>query len=198
MSSQTYKINDIKTICLGNKDFRKILATFKNLQIVVMSLKKDGFIDTEVHKHNDQLFYVHKGSARVILNGNKKYTINKDDVFIVPANTEHKIECTCPSLKLLTIYTPPVHDESNYIHKFKQSGGNNTEIIVVSPSHVITNNEENNDDKYLELEKPKQVCEDVLKKVTKKYKKYKSKYIQCRNQYISLLQKMNLQEEIII
>jgi mannose-6-phosphate isomerase-like protein (cupin superfamily) len=92
-----------------NVDFRRVLYTGKNLQLVLMSLNPGEEIGDEVHKTGDQFFRVESGNGEVRINGNS-IVIKNDDAFVVPAGAQHNvINSGQQPLKLYTIYAPPHH-----------------------------------------------------------------------------------------
>ena len=50
-------VQDIESVATGNDDFRRVLYTARNCQLVVMALKPQEDIGAEVHKL-DQFFRV--------------------------------------------------------------------------------------------------------------------------------------------
>lgn len=110
-----YKAN-IEKETIENENYRKVLFTGKNMQLVVMSLKKGEDIPMEVHPHIDQFIRVEKGNAYVKI-GKEEFNLSDDDVVIVPAGQEHYVKNTGEEeLKLYTIYTPPEHKDGT-VHK---------------------------------------------------------------------------------
>ena len=108
-------IKDIDTLTLENNDFRRVLYTAKNSQLVLMSLKPKEEIGLETHKL-DQFFRVEEGSGKAILDG---VTTEISDGFaiVVPAGTKHNIINTGANpLKLYTIYSPPNHRDGVVDH----------------------------------------------------------------------------------
>lgn len=103
-------IGNIESLTLKNNNFRKVLFTAKNCQLVLMSLKKTEDIGMEVHKNVDQFFRLEQGTGVVIMDG-KKYKIKDGSAFIVPAGTKHNIINTSKTnpMKLYTIYSLPQH-----------------------------------------------------------------------------------------
>jgi mannose-6-phosphate isomerase-like protein (cupin superfamily) len=101
---------NIEKLTLKNKNYRKVLATTKNMQLVLMSLKPLEEIGTEVHKHTSQFMRIEKGSCVAII-GSKKIKLKDDDFIIIPPNTKHNIinNSKTEKLKLYSIYTPPEH-----------------------------------------------------------------------------------------
>lgn len=92
-----------------NDNFRKVLYTAKNSQLVVMSLKPKEDIGSEVHQL-DQFIRVEKGQGKSVLNG-KEYELSDGSAVVIPAGTEHNIINTSESegMKLYTVYSPPNH-----------------------------------------------------------------------------------------
>ncbi len=94
---------------ISNKNFRKVLYTGKNMQLVLMSLKPGEDIGDEVHKNVDQFFRVEKGTGEATINGNK-YPLKDGISIIVPAGADHNLVNTGKDdLKLYSIYSPPQH-----------------------------------------------------------------------------------------
>ena len=61
-------VQNIETLATKNTNFRRVLYTAKNCQLVVMSLLPSEEIGMEVHKL-DQFFRVEEGSGEAILDG---------------------------------------------------------------------------------------------------------------------------------
>jgi mannose-6-phosphate isomerase-like protein (cupin superfamily) len=102
-----------------NSNFRKVLYTAKGGQLVLMSLKAKEEIGMEVHPDVDQFFWIVKGTANTVLNG-EEGTVTEGEVLIVPRGTMHNIinaDNRC-GLKLFTVYTPPNHPDGT-VHKTK-------------------------------------------------------------------------------
>jgi len=101
-------VQDIESIATGNNDFRRVLYTARNCQLVVMSLKPEEDIGAEVHKL-DQFFRVEAGRGEAELDG-VRAVIQAGFAVIVPAGTRHNIINTgSEPLKLYTLYAPPNH-----------------------------------------------------------------------------------------
>jgi len=101
-------IQNIEDIAIKNKDFRQVLYTAKNCQLVVMSLKSGEEIGMEVHKL-DQFFRVEEGTGEAILDG-VHTAIKAGFAVLVPAGANHNIINTgSVPLKLYTLYAPPNH-----------------------------------------------------------------------------------------
>ncbi len=101
-------VQDIDEITVKNEDFRRVLYTAKNCQLVVMALKPSEEIGMEVH-HLDQFFRVEEGTGEAILNG-VRTAISAGFAVLVPAGANHNIINTGNvTLKLYTLYAPPNH-----------------------------------------------------------------------------------------
>jgi mannose-6-phosphate isomerase-like protein (cupin superfamily) len=108
-------VQNIENVAVKNEDFRRILYTAKNCQLVVMSLKPHEEIGAEVHKL-DQFFRVEEGIGEAILDG-VSTRISAGFAILVPAGTNHNITNTGDvPLKLYTLYAPPNHRDGVVHH----------------------------------------------------------------------------------
>ena len=82
-------VQNIEDITVKNKDFRRVLYTARNCQLVVMALKPKEEIGMEVHKL-DQFFRVEEGSGEAVLDG-VRTAIRAGFAVVVPAGTNHNI-----------------------------------------------------------------------------------------------------------
>lgn len=112
LSTQGY-VDNIEKETLENENFRKVLYTGPNMQLVLMTLKPNEDIGSEVHADHDQFLRIESGTAKVVLNGEETIAEN-DFAIVVPAGTEHNIINTSDTevLKLYTLYAPPEHPEN--------------------------------------------------------------------------------------
>jgi mannose-6-phosphate isomerase-like protein (cupin superfamily) len=101
--------DDIEKLTTANSDFRRVLYTGHNLQLVLMSLPPGCDIGSEVHKDRDQFFRVEEGSGQVDIDDNS-YAVSDGSGIIVPAGARHNVRNTgAAPLRLYTIYGPPEH-----------------------------------------------------------------------------------------
>ena len=101
-------VQDIESIAVKNEDFRQVLYTARNCQLVVMALKPKEEIGAEVHRL-DQFFRVEEGTGEAVLDG-VRTAIRAGFAVLVPAGTNHNIINTgSVPLKLYTLYAPPNH-----------------------------------------------------------------------------------------
>jgi mannose-6-phosphate isomerase-like protein (cupin superfamily) len=99
-----------------NENFRKVLYTGSNSQLVVMNIPVGGDIGKEVHTSTDQIIFIVDGNAEATL-GNKKYSVVKYDALFVPAGTIHNVKNTGDKeLKLYSIYSPPEHPDGTVMN----------------------------------------------------------------------------------
>lgn len=109
-------IVNIEAETLGNENFRKVLYTAGNSQLVVMSIEPGDDIGEEVHEL-DQFIRVEAGAAMAVLDGEQSQ-LKADWAVVIPAGTRHNIVNTSKTekLKLYTIYSPPEHPAGT-VHK---------------------------------------------------------------------------------
>jgi mannose-6-phosphate isomerase-like protein (cupin superfamily) len=92
----------------NNENFRKVLYTAKNSQLVIMSLKPGEEIGEEVHDL-DQFIRIEEGKGKAVLSG-VEYEIEDGWAVVVPAGVKHNIlNLSDEEMKLYTIYSPPEH-----------------------------------------------------------------------------------------
>jgi mannose-6-phosphate isomerase-like protein (cupin superfamily) len=108
---------ELGTISEQNTDFRRVIFTGRNIQIVAMALAPGEEIGEEAHDV-DQCFFFVAGMAQATTAGRTK-RIGKDGALCVPAGTRHNIRnAGRDSLKLFTIYAPPQHPAGT-VHRTK-------------------------------------------------------------------------------
>jgi mannose-6-phosphate isomerase-like protein (cupin superfamily) len=101
-------VQDIEGLAVKNDEFRRVVYTAKNSQLVLMSLKPKEEIGMEVHKL-DQFFRVEEGSGDAVLDG-VRTAIRAGFAVVIPAGTNHNIINTgTVPMKLYTLYSPPNH-----------------------------------------------------------------------------------------
>ncbi len=119
-------IANIEKASLENENFRKVLYTAKNSQLVLMSLQPREEIGAEVH-HLDQFFRVESGEGLAVLDG-VEHKIKDGSAIVIPAGTNHNvINCSeTEKMKLYTLYSPPNHRDG-VIHPTKSEAMANVE-----------------------------------------------------------------------
>jgi mannose-6-phosphate isomerase-like protein (cupin superfamily) len=102
---------NIETLTTDNSDFRRVLYTGKQLQLVLMTLPPGCDIGSEVHEDRDQFFRFEDGAGEVDIDDNT-YKVEDGTGIIVPAGARHNVRNTGDRpLKLYTIYGPPEHKD---------------------------------------------------------------------------------------
>jgi mannose-6-phosphate isomerase-like protein (cupin superfamily) len=101
-------VKNIERLAIKNSEFRQVLYTARNCQLVLMALKPKEDIGAEVHKL-DQFFRVEEGSGEAVLDG-VTTGVSAGYAVLVPAGTRHNIINTGDvPMKLYTLYAPPNH-----------------------------------------------------------------------------------------
>lgn len=111
-------IANIEDLTTRNTNFRQVLYTGENLQLVLMALKPGEEIGEEVHDDRDQFFRIEAGEGEVWIDG-KKNKVKDDDAIVVPGGARHNVVNTGKqALKLYTVYGPPEHKHGT-LHRTK-------------------------------------------------------------------------------
>ena len=101
--------DNIEKRTIENDDFRQVLYTGHNLQLVLMTLQPAEEIGEEVHADRDQFFRFEEGEGSVYIDGAEN-KVGADFAVIVPAGARHNVRNTGSApLRLYTIYGPPEH-----------------------------------------------------------------------------------------
>ncbi|HEX6176453.1 MAG TPA: cupin domain-containing protein, partial [Candidatus Binatia bacterium] len=102
-------VTNIEDDTMKNKDFRRVLYTGKNSQLVLMSLRPKEEIGLETHSL-DQFIRVEAGRGIAVLDG-VEHQIADGTAVVIPAGTKHNVinHSEREELKLYTLYSPPEH-----------------------------------------------------------------------------------------
>lgn len=111
-------IGNIERVTLENEEFRRVLYTGTNIQLVVMSIPANEEIGAETHDL-DQFIHVEEGEGVAHVDG-AEHPLTDGTAVLVPAGARHNIRNTSSSdaLKLYTLYGPPEHRDG-IIHATK-------------------------------------------------------------------------------
>ena len=102
-------VDNIEKLTLENENFRQVLYTGHNLQLVLMTIRPGEEIGLEVHDDRDQFFRIESGKGTITIDG-VAHEVEDDDGIIVPQGAAHNVACRGDEpLKLYTIYGPPEH-----------------------------------------------------------------------------------------
>lgn len=107
-------VGHLETDTVANEDFRHVIFTAKNCQLVLMKLLVGEDIGMETHPTIDQFFRIESGTGKVIMNG-EEAPFAPGDGIIVPAGTEHNV-IAVTEVKLYTLYSPPNHPADRVQH----------------------------------------------------------------------------------
>ncbi len=109
--------DNLEKATLENTDFRRVVYTARNSQVVLMSLKAGEEIGEEVHEL-DQFFRFESGEGKVVIDG-VEHAVTDGSGVVVPQGAKHNVINTgATDLKLYTIYSPPEHKDGT-VHKTK-------------------------------------------------------------------------------
>ena len=121
MSYHTNIIKDTR----DNENFRHVLFTGKNSQLVIMNIPPGGEVGAETHKYTEQTLFFLSGTGEGELN-HKMFPIGPGDIVVVVPGTEHNFRNTgTQPLKIYTVYAPPNHLDG-LIEKTKADADANT------------------------------------------------------------------------
>jgi mannose-6-phosphate isomerase-like protein (cupin superfamily) len=103
-------IGNIEAETINNTDYRRVLYTAKDMQLVLMCLQPGDEIGAEVHELG-QFIRIESGKGKVML-GETEHDIEDDYAFVIPAGMNHNVINTGDEpLKLYSIYAPPEHKD---------------------------------------------------------------------------------------
>jgi mannose-6-phosphate isomerase-like protein (cupin superfamily) len=103
---------------LGNSNFREVIATGPNSQIVVMALPTGGEIGLETHGDTDQILVLVDGEGSLQLDSEFRH-VGPGTLAFIPAGTSHNlVNRGSTTLRLYTIYAPPAH-AAGTVHRTK-------------------------------------------------------------------------------
>ncbi len=108
-------ILNIEEETLKNTDYRRVLYTGRNSQLVLMNIQPGDEIGEEVH-HLDQFIRIEGGDGKAVMDG-IEHDFCADHAIVVPAGMKHNVINTgMTELKLYTIYSPPEHRDGLIEH----------------------------------------------------------------------------------
>lgn len=108
---------NIEKETLKNTDYRRVLYTTKNSQLVLMNIQPRDEIGEERHEL-DQFIRIEQGKGLLIIDG-AEYQVEDDWAFVIPGGACHNVINTGEEeMKLYSIYSPPEHKDQT-IHATK-------------------------------------------------------------------------------
>ena len=112
-------VTNIERDTLENEDYRRVLFTGPNMQLVLMTLRPGEEIGLETHDEHDQFIRIEAGEGVARLN-EEKHALSDGVTVVIPAGTRHNVVNTSKRepLRLYTIYSPPEHPDGT-VHPTK-------------------------------------------------------------------------------
>lgn len=113
-------ITNIESATRENTDYRRVLFTGKNTQLVLMSIAPGDDIGLETHDEHDQFIRVEDGTGKAVLDG-VEHELADGSAVVIPAGVRHNVINTSRDkpLRLYTLYSPPEHPDGT-VHRTKQ------------------------------------------------------------------------------
>lgn len=109
---------DIIEEARANDDFRRVLVTGQQMQVVVMTIPPGGEIGAETHPDTDQVLLFVDGDGESVLDGTRS-PVGPGDLVFVHAGTHHNFVNTGDEpLRIATAYAPPEHEHGT-VHETK-------------------------------------------------------------------------------
>lgn len=110
-------VTNIERDTLGNEDYRRVLYTGPNTQLVLMTLQPGDEIGEETHEGHDQFIRVETGVGAAVLNG-ERHALQDGSAVVIPAGVKHNVvnESDDAPLRLYTLYSPPEHPDGIVQH----------------------------------------------------------------------------------
>lgn len=105
----TIFVGDIDKMASETHNYREVLDTTKQSQLVIMNVPNGVDIGFEKHKGVTQTIKVVRGKG-ILFVGSDRIQIKKGVIMVIPPNTYHNVVSTSKGgLHLYSIYSPPVH-----------------------------------------------------------------------------------------
>lgn len=113
-------VTNIERDTLENRDYRRVLFTGQNTQLVLMTLRPGEEIGLETHAGHDQFIRIESGTGTVALDG-VEHDLSDGVAVVIPAGVEHNVTNTSEDepLRLYTLYSPPEHRDGT-VHRTKR------------------------------------------------------------------------------
>jgi mannose-6-phosphate isomerase-like protein (cupin superfamily) len=120
MATNAGYVTNIEQDTRANEDYRRVVFTGRNAQLVLMTLRPGEEIGREVHNGHDQFIRVEAGRGLAVLAG-KEHALSDGVAVVIPAGVEHNVINTSADspLRLYTLYSPPEHPEGT-VHRTKR------------------------------------------------------------------------------
>ncbi len=117
---------NIQKETVENTNFRKVVFTGAQSQLVVMHIPPGGEVGEETHEHVEQTLFFLSGSGMAYLDG-AAHAVGAGSVVVVTPGTRHNFVNTgTEPLKIYTVYAPPNHIDGR-VHATKADADADTE-----------------------------------------------------------------------
>src|SRR4051794_27557336 len=130
----------IATVAEQSTDFRRVLWTGGNSQLVTMTIPPGGEIGEETHPHTDQLLAFVSGTGEAIIAGESDQ-IAAGDLVVVPAGTVHNSRNTGADPLVLWTMSAPREHAGGTVHATKEGAGGGEEAgddeLPASCPHIV-------------------------------------------------------------
>jgi mannose-6-phosphate isomerase-like protein (cupin superfamily) len=115
---QSFYSAEVERLARENEDFRRVLHTAQNTQLVLMSIPPGEEIGEETHEGIDQVLAFVTGEGEAVIEGARS-AVRAGTLCVVPSGTRHNFIAGPGSpLKLFTVYSPPEHPDGT-VHRTK-------------------------------------------------------------------------------
>ncbi len=136
---------DIEKDTIENTNFRKVIFTGPNIQLVLMNLKAGEDIGSEVHMDLDQFIRVDAGSGKVVIGG-ETFSLKDGSAIVIPAGTYHNVIAGSRGLKLYAVYSSNEHPE-DAVHKTKEEAVEKS--LILTPVQFELQKAKSGDSEYI-------------------------------------------------
>jgi mannose-6-phosphate isomerase-like protein (cupin superfamily) len=117
-------VTNIERDTLANADYRRVLFTGPNTQLVLMTLQPGEEIGLEKHAEHDQFIRIEAGTGVAVLDG-LEHALSDGVAVVIPAGVEHNVINTSKvdQMRLYTLYSPPEHPDGTVIRRKQDDKG---------------------------------------------------------------------------
>jgi mannose-6-phosphate isomerase-like protein (cupin superfamily) len=110
-------VANLETATIENTDYRRVLYTGKNSQLVLMNIQPGDEIGMEVHDL-DQFIRIEAGTGKAIMD-DVEHVLEDGSAIVIPAGMNHNVvNIGETELKLYSVYSPPEHKDGT-VHATK-------------------------------------------------------------------------------
>jgi mannose-6-phosphate isomerase-like protein (cupin superfamily) len=117
-------VTNIERDTVANSDYRRVLFTGRNTQLVLMTLQPGEEIGLETHPEHDQFIRIEAGTGLLVL-GRAEHALSDGIAVVIPGGIEHNVINTSKDtlLRLYTLYSPPEHADGTVHHRKQDDTG---------------------------------------------------------------------------